>query len=80
MGNRIKPDFFLDMKTDLAALKKSIKNFLFNDDYSNVRAMDPWVGLKNIKATDIWGRDPPYTLRKSTTRSWSGVSSSHWKK
>jgi hypothetical protein len=58
MGNRTKPDFLAEMKSDLAVLNKSIKDLLFNEDFSNTRAMDPWVGLKNKDVTEVWGRDP----------------------
>jgi uncharacterized membrane protein YgcG len=58
MGNRIEPGFFLKMKQDLAAVNKEIKDFLYNDDYQHVRAMDPWIGLRHLSPESIWGADP----------------------
>jgi hypothetical protein len=58
MGNRKKPGFLHEIKRDLAALNKSIKDFLFNKDFPTIRAMDHWVGLKNKEEDDIWGSDP----------------------
>jgi hypothetical protein len=35
------------MKRDLASINNMFKDFLYNDDYKNRRAMDPWVGLRH---------------------------------
>jgi hypothetical protein len=58
MPNRRKASFLDEMKGDLAAANKVIKDFLFNDDYTNVRAMDPWVGLRSTPLEELWGPDP----------------------
>jgi hypothetical protein len=73
MGNRKKPDFLHEMKRDLAALNKSIKDFLFNNDFPTIRAMDPWVGLKTSRRNRSGGATPS-TSSRSTTRSWWVVS------
>jgi hypothetical protein len=46
------------MKRDLAALNRTIKEFLHHDGYDNIRAMDPWIGLKHLEPDQIWGSDP----------------------
>jgi hypothetical protein len=58
MANRVAPGFFNNMKRDLAALNRTIKEFLHHDGYENIRAMDPWNGLKNLGPDQIWGTDP----------------------
>jgi 5-keto 4-deoxyuronate isomerase len=57
MANRVAPGFFNNMKRDLAALNRTIKEFLHHDGYENIRAMDPWNGLKNLEPDQIWGTD-----------------------
>jgi uncharacterized membrane protein YgcG len=58
MPNRRQATFFNDMKADLSGVNKVIKDFLYNDDFSNVRGMDPWVGLCNTPVEELWGQDP----------------------
>jgi hypothetical protein len=58
MANRVAPGFFNNMKRDLAGLNRTIKEFLHHDGYENIRAMDPWNGLKNLGLDQIWGEDP----------------------
>jgi uncharacterized membrane protein YgcG len=58
MPNRRRAAFLEEMKGDLAAANKVIKDFLFNDDYTNVRAMDPWMGLRSTPLEELWGPDP----------------------
>jgi hypothetical protein len=41
MAKRLAPGFFNNMKRDLAALYRTIKEFLHHDGYENIRAMDP---------------------------------------
>jgi hypothetical protein len=41
MANRVAPGFFGNMKMDLAALNRTVKEFLHHDGYENIRAMDP---------------------------------------
>jgi hypothetical protein len=73
MANRTEPGFFQRMKQDLAVLNKEIKDFLFNDDYQNVRAMDPWVGLKNLGPDMVWGEDPVHIKRELMKHLVEGV-------
>jgi hypothetical protein len=47
-ANREAPGFFNNKKRDLAALNRSIKDFLHHDGCEYIRAMDPWVGLKHL--------------------------------
>jgi hypothetical protein len=58
MPNRRRAAFLEEIKGDLAAANKVIKDFLFNDDFTNVRDMDPWVGLRNMPLEELWGQDP----------------------
>jgi hypothetical protein len=62
MPNRRRASFLEEMKGDLAAANKVIKDFLFNDDYTNVRAMDPWVGLRSTPLEELWGPDPVHIM------------------
>jgi uncharacterized membrane protein YgcG len=73
MANRTEPGFFQKMKQDLAALNKEIKDFLFNDNYQNVRAMDPWVGLKNMGPDMVWGEDPVHIKKELMKHLVEGV-------
>jgi hypothetical protein len=58
MPNRRKPRFLDSLLTDLALLNRSIKDFLFSEDYRRARAMDPWVGNRDVPVNDLWGADP----------------------
>jgi hypothetical protein len=58
MANRVAPGFLSNMKRDLAALNRTVKDFLHNDGYENIRAMDPWVGLRQLEPPQLWGADP----------------------
>jgi hypothetical protein len=58
MPNRKAPRFLERMVTDLAVLQKSIKDFLFTENLRSARAMDPWVGLRDMQVSSLWGADP----------------------
>jgi hypothetical protein len=58
MPNRKSPRFLERMVSDLAVLQKSIKDFLFNENLRSARAMDPWVGLREMQVSSLWGADP----------------------
>jgi hypothetical protein len=58
MANRSTPGFAGKMKSDLEAVNRTVKEFLRNDGYQNIRAMDPWVGLRQYSSDQLWGEDP----------------------
>jgi uncharacterized membrane protein YgcG len=62
MPNRSGPDFTNNMLSELYVLNKCVKDFLYNEDYRRARAMDPWVGLRDIAVTALWGNDPVHIL------------------
>jgi hypothetical protein len=57
MANRATPGFETKMLADLATVQRTLKEFLHNEGYVNIRAMDPWVCLKKLKKEEIWGDD-----------------------
>jgi hypothetical protein len=57
MPNRKKPRFLDTLLTDLALLNRSIKDFLFSEDYRRACAMDPWIGLREVPVDSLWGAD-----------------------
>jgi hypothetical protein len=63
MANRSTPGFEAKMRGDLADLNRTVKEFLRNDGYSNIRAMDPWVGLRQYEKRELWGKDPVHILQ-----------------
>jgi hypothetical protein len=58
MPNRRAPRFLERTVSDLAVLQKSIKDFLFTENFRSARAMDPWVGLRDMQVSTLWGADP----------------------
>jgi hypothetical protein len=58
MQNRKDTSFLPNLLAELAAINKGIKDFLFLEGYRNMRAMDPWVGLRKMDVKDVWGDDP----------------------
>jgi hypothetical protein len=73
MGNRTAPDFFAHMKEDLARTVKVLKEFMHNDDYQNIRVMDPWVGLRHLQPEAIWGEDPVHVKPEHYKKMAEGV-------
>jgi hypothetical protein len=73
MANRVAPGFFANMKKDLAALNRTVKEFLHHDGYDNIRAMDPWVGLKNLEPDQLWGTDPIHIRRNQMEHLVRGI-------
>jgi hypothetical protein len=73
MANRLAPGFFNNMKRDLAALNRTIKEFPNHDGYENIRAMDPWVGLKHLEPDQLWGPDPVHIRRVHMEQLVKGV-------
>jgi hypothetical protein len=61
------------MKRDLAALNRTVKEFLHHDGYDNIRAMDLWVGLKNLEPDQLWGPDPVHIQRNHMEQLVRGV-------
>jgi hypothetical protein len=64
MQNRKKPNFLDSMMSDLSVLNKSIKDFLFSENYRGARAMDPWVGLREKQVSSLWGADPVHVKQE----------------
>jgi uncharacterized membrane protein YgcG len=73
MANRVATGFFGNMKKDLVALNRTVKEFLHHDGYENIRAMDPWVGLKNLEPDQLWGTDPIHIRRSQMEHLVRGV-------
>jgi hypothetical protein len=61
MANRSTLGFLAKMKKELEVINRTIKEFLHG--YSNIRAMDPWVGLRHLETNQIWGNDPVHVKR-----------------
>jgi hypothetical protein len=64
MQNRKKPNFLDTMLADLAVLNRSIKDFLFSENYRGARAMDPWIGLREKPVSSLWGADPVHVRQE----------------
>jgi hypothetical protein len=64
MPNRKKPRFLENVVSDLAVLHKSIKDFLFTENFRSARAMDPWVGLRDKQVSTQWGVDPVHVRQE----------------
>jgi hypothetical protein len=64
MANRCTPGFLAKMKKELEVLNRTIKEFLHGDGYTNIRSMDPWVGLRHLETNQIWGNDPVHVNRE----------------
>jgi hypothetical protein len=73
MGNRKAPEFFAHMKEDLARTVRVLKEFMHNDDYQNIRVMDPWVGLRHLQPGIIWGEDPVHVKPEHFKKMVEGV-------
>jgi hypothetical protein len=54
MANRATPGFETKMLADLATVQRTLKEFLHNNGYVNIRTMDPLVCLKK---EEIWWDD-----------------------
>jgi hypothetical protein len=65
MPNRKTPRFLERMVADLAVLQKSIRDFLFTENFRSARGMDPWVGLRDRAASSHWG-----TFARNTGGPW----------
>jgi hypothetical protein len=63
MPNRKDAAFMSNLLGELATINKGIKDFLFMEGYRNMRAMDPWVGLRKLDVKDVWGDDPIHIKR-----------------
>jgi hypothetical protein len=53
MVNRTAPEFFNDMKQDLAIVVRMLKEFIHNDDNPNIRVMDPLDGAETPSASPV---------------------------
>jgi hypothetical protein len=65
MANRSTPGFMTKMKKELEVVNRTIKEFLHGDGYNNIRAMDPWVGLRHLETSQIWGNDPVHVRKEN---------------
>jgi hypothetical protein len=36
------------MKIELDSINRTVKEFLHNDGYKNIRSIDPWIGLRQL--------------------------------
>jgi hypothetical protein len=73
MPNRTKPRFLESLLADLAILNKSIKDFLFSEDFRGARAMDPWVGIRDLPVSTLWGADPVHVKQEHFAPMVEGV-------
>jgi hypothetical protein len=73
MPNRAKPRFLESLLADLAILNKSLKDFLFSENFRGVRAMDPWVGIWDMPVTSLWGADPVHVKQEHFAPMVEGV-------
>jgi hypothetical protein len=73
MANRSTPGFMSKMKKELEVVNRTIKEFLHGDGYSNIRAMDPWVGLRHLETSQVWGNDPVHVKRENLACLVEGV-------
>jgi hypothetical protein len=73
MANRCTPGFLTKMKSELDGINRTIKEFLHNLGYNNIRAMDPWVGLGQLDVKQIWGTDPVHIKREHLAKLVEGV-------
>jgi hypothetical protein len=64
MPNRKTPKFLESLLSDLVSLNKSVKDFLFNEDYRGARALDPWVGLRDKPLNSLWGSNPVHVKQE----------------
>jgi hypothetical protein len=64
MPNRANPRFLESLLADLSILNKSLKDFLFSENFRGARAMDPWVGIRDLPATSLWGPDPVHVRQE----------------
>jgi hypothetical protein len=73
MANRCTPGFLAKMKSELDGLNRTITEFLHNDGYKNIRSMDPWVGLRQLEVSQIWGNDSVHIRREHVAGLVEGV-------
>jgi hypothetical protein len=64
MPNRAAPNFMNNMLSELYVLNRCVKDFLYNEDFRNARAMDPWVGIRDKAVSSLWGVDPVHMLQE----------------
>jgi hypothetical protein len=69
MANRCTPRFRRKMRSELDGTNRTIKEFLHNDGYSNIHALDPWVCLRQLDVTQIWGADPVHIKKDHLQKS-----------
>jgi hypothetical protein len=46
------------MLSDLKAMKRNLKDFIFREGNRNMRLFDPNIDLRGLEEDDIWGTDP----------------------
>jgi hypothetical protein len=73
MANRCTPGFLAKMKSKLNRLNRTIKEFLHNDGYKNIGSMDPWVSLRQLEVSQIWGIDPVHIKKEHVANLVEGV-------
>jgi hypothetical protein len=73
MANRCTPGFMSKMRAELETVNKTIKDFLHNDGYTNIRALDPWVCVRQLDVSQIWGTDPVHIRKEHVTNLIEGV-------
>jgi hypothetical protein len=61
------------MRGELETVNKTIKDFLHNDGYNNIRALDPWVCVKQLDVSQIWGADPVHIRKEHVANLIDGV-------
>jgi uncharacterized membrane protein YgcG len=58
MPNRMGARFLEDLMEDLEGVHKIASDYLFKESLRHIRVMNPWVGLRGLSPTNIWGDDP----------------------
>jgi uncharacterized membrane protein YgcG len=58
MPNRRGARFLEDLVDDLEGVHKTARDFLFKESLGHMRIMNPWVGLRGLSPSNIWGDDP----------------------
>jgi hypothetical protein len=58
MPNRTQPGFLDNMVKELEEVHKQVRDFLFVENLRHVRVMNPWIGLRGVSPSNIWGEDP----------------------
>jgi hypothetical protein len=55
--NKAKEGFLAEQLKVLSVFKQCLKDVLFSKGIRNGRLMDPWVGLRNLDHSKVWGVD-----------------------